>query len=531
VGEWQVEPDLNSISRAGEKKSVEPRLMEVLVYLADKPGEVLAKEQIISAVWPDTFVGQDVLRYSISGLRKALADDAANPRIIQTVSRRGYRLIAPVTRTSTDEKAQPSIAVLAFADMSANKDQEYFCDGISEEIINNLTQMKGLRVSSRTSAFAFKGKSEDVRQIGERLGVAAVLEGSVRKMGNQLRITIQLINVADGCHLWSQRFNRKLKDIFAVQDEIARSIASTLEITLTPRESLAIAKIPTADLRSYDFYLRGRQYFYQYTRKGIEFALKMFSQAIDLDPSFARAYAGIADCNSFLYLYSGSKQKQRKQADSSSLKAVQLDPDSAESHSSRGVALSINKAFSDAQKEFETAIRLDPMLFEAYYFYARDCFSQGRLDKAIRLYEKAIEVNPYDYQAPLLVAQIYSDLGDSERAEASRRQGIRAAASRLKLNPDDARALYMGANGLVAIGETEQGIDWARQALEMAPDEPMVLYNVACIQSLAGRSDEALNLLEKAVRHGLTQKGWIVNDSNLTALHRLPRYKKLIKNL
>ena len=171
------------------------------------------------------------------------------------------------------------------------------------------------------------------------------------------------------------------------------------------------------------------------------------------------------------------------------------------------------------------------MLFEAYYFYARDCFAQGKLDKAIRLYEKAGEVNPHDYQAPLLVAQIHSDLGDTGKAEASRRRGIEAAASRLKLNPDDTRALYMGANGLVALGETEQGLDWARQALEMAPNEPMVLYNLACIHSLAGRYEDALDLLEKAVHHGLTQKGWIENDSNLEALRRLPRYKKLIKHL
>jgi adenylate cyclase len=531
VGEWQVEPDLNSISRAGEKRSVEPKLIEVLAYLADNPGMVLTKEQIIRAVWPDTFVSQDVLRYSISGLRKALGDDAANPRFIQTVSRRGYRLIAPVKRFLRAEEAQLSIAVLAFDDMSPHKDQEYFCDGISEEIINNLTQMKSLRVSPRMSAFAFKGKKEDVRSIGEKLGVMTVLEGSVRKADSQLRITAQLISVSDGCHLWSQRYNRKLKDIFAIQDEIARSIASALEITLTPGESRAIAKAPTTHLDAYDYYLRGKQFFYQYTTKGIEFALKMYSQAIDLDPRFARAYAGIADCSSFLYLYAGSQPEQRRQADSSSLKAIKLDPDSAEAHSSRGVALSIKKALSAAEREFETAIRLDPMLFEAYYFYARDCFAQGKLDKAIRLYEKAGEVNPHDYQAPLLVAQIYSDLGDAGKAEASRRRGIQAAAFRLKLNPDDTRALYMGANGLVAVGEIEQGLDWARQALEMAPNEPMVIYNLACIHSLAGRYEEALDLLEKAIHHGLTQKGWIENDSNLDALRRLPRYKKLIKHL
>jgi TolB-like protein/Tfp pilus assembly protein PilF len=510
---------------------VEPKVIEVLAYLTAHPGEVLPKEQIIKAVWPDIYVSPDVLRYSISELRRAFQDDARNPKIIQTISRRGYRLIAPVSRSVEPAELQPSIAVLAFSDMSPDKGQEYFCDGISEEIVNNLTQMRSLRVSSRTSSFAFKGKEEDIRTIGKKLGVATVLEGSVRKAGNQLRITAQLINVEDGCHLWSQRFDRELKDVFAIQDEIARSIAATLKIALTPKESLAIAKVPTTDLQAYDYYLRGKQFFYQYKTRGIEFALKMFSQAIELDPDFVRAYAGIADCCSFLYMYAGGHDQHRKQADSTSLKAVQLDPESAEAHVSRAVALSLKEAYSKAEREFETAIRLDPALFEAYYFYARVCFAQGKLDETIRFYEKAGEVNPDDYQAPLLVAQIYSDLGNLKKAEASRRRGIQAVESRLKFFPDDARALYMGANGLVALGDVDRGLEWARQALAMDPDEPMVLYNVACIQSLARRYDEALHTLEKAVQKGLTQKEWIQNDSNLDPLRHFPRYKRLIKRL
>lgn len=531
VGDWVVEPDLNCITRANKKISVEPKVVEVLACLADSPGEVLSKEKIIRAVWPDTYVSHDVLRYSISELRRAFEDDARNPKIIQTVSRRGYRLIASVFRDERPGDARPSIAVLAFSDMSSDKDQGYFCDGISEEIINNLTQMKSLRVTSRTSSFAFKGKEDDIRTIGEKLGVTTVLEGSVRKAGTHLRITAQLINVDDGGHLWSQRYDRELQDIFAIQDEIARSIAATLKITLTPRESLAIGRAPTTDLQAYDYYLRGKQFFYRYTRKGIEFALKMYSQAIELDPAFVRAYAGTADCCSYLYMYAGSHDPHRKQADSTSLKAVKLDPDSGEAHASRAVALSLKKAYREAEQEFETAIRLDPTLFEAYYFYARVCFAEGKLDRAIQFYEKAIEVNPHDYQAPLLVAQIYSDLGDDTKAEDSRRRGILAAESRLKLYPDDARALYMGANGLVALGESDKGLEWAQQALAMDPDEPMVLYNVACIQSLARRFDEALLTLEKAVRKGLTQKGWLEHDSNLDPLRHFPRFKKLIKQL
>ena len=392
-----------------------------------------------------------------------------------------------------------------------------------------MTRIKGLRVSSRTSSFAFKGKSEDIRSIGRKLGVATVLEGSVRKAGNQLRISAQLINVEDGCHLWSESYDRELKDVFVIQDEIARSIAATLKIALTPRESIALSKAPTTDLEAYDYYLRGKQFFYQYKTRGVEFALKMYTRAIELDPTYVRAYAGIADCCSFLFMHAGSHDPHREEADRMSRKALELDPESAEAHASRGVACSLKKNFVEAEAEFEQAIRLDPTLFEAYYFYARICFEQGKLEKTIQLYEKSIEVNPQDYQAPLLVAQIYSDLGDEEKAEASRRRGVQAVEGRLKLHPDDSRALYMGANGLVGLGEFEQGLEWAKQALEIDPEEPMVLYNVACIQSLAHRYEDALDSLEKSVACGLMHKNWLEHDSNLDPLRRFPRYKKLIK--
>jgi adenylate cyclase len=214
-----------------------------------------------------------------------------------------------------------------------------------------------------------------------------------------------------------------------------------------------------------------------------------------------------------------------------SRKALELDPDSAEAHAARGVAYSLKKNYAEAEKEFETAIHLDPFLFEAYYFYARVSFAQGKLEKTIQLYEKSSTVNPADYQAPLLAAQIYSDLGDEKKAESSRRRGIQAAEAKLKLHPDDTRALYMGANGLVGLGEYEKGLEWANQALAIDPDEPMVLYNVACIQSMAHRFEEALESLEKAVRSGLTQKNWLEHDSNLDPLRRYPRYKRLVKLL
>ncbi len=444
VGEWRVEPDLNRISRAGVAVPVEPKVIQVLECLADSPGEVLSKETILRAVWPDTFVSDGILTYSIAELRKAFGDDARNPRFIQTISRKGYRLIAPVAERDPGPRARPSVAVLAFADMSVEKDQEYFCDGIAEEIINDLAHVRGLRVAARTSSFAFKGKSEDVRAVGRKLGVSAVLDGSVRKAGGQLRITAELISVEDGCHLWSERYTRELKDIFAIQNEISLSIAAVLKVTLSPKESDAIARIPTSHVEAYDYYLRGRQYYYRYTSRGMEFALHMFSQAIELDPGYARAYAGIADCCSFLYMYAGSHDEHRERAAQASARAVECDPDSAEANASRALALSLHGLREEPERFFETAIRLDPLLFEAYYFYARFSFAQGKPEKAIDLYRKASEVRPQDHQAPLLSAQILADLGRTAEAEATRRRGVELAEARLRLNPDDVRARLHG---------------------------------------------------------------------------------------
>lgn len=529
VGDWLVEPDLNRIGCTDRTAAVEPKVLEVLKYLAEHPGEVLSKEKIIQTVWAGTFVCDSILSYSISELRKAFGDDARHPHIIQTIPRKGYRLIAPVTQWRSGQKAPKSIAVLSFSDMSPGQDQEHFCDGIAEEVINRLAHVEGVRVAARTSTFAFKGKNEDVRNIGRTLGVETVLEGSVRKAGDRLRITAQLINVANGCQLWSERYDRQLKDVFAIQDEISQSIAATLQVALSPAEISAIHRVPTVHTQAYDYYLRGKQYFYQYKRRSIEFALRMFIQAIEIDPSYALAHAGISDCGAFLYLYGGGYDIHREEADASSLLAIHLDPKSAEAHASRGVALSLKGEHRDAESAFETAIRLGPGLFEAYFFYARVSFVQGKFEKAIGLYEKANKVHPQDYQSPLLAAQIYADLGLHEQANATRRRGVELAEERLKLNPDDARALYMGANGLVALGEPDRGLGWARQALEMDPEDPMLLYNVACVQSLAGRVEDAIDSLEKAVRNGLTEKRWLEKGSNLDLLRLHPRFTALLQ--
>jgi adenylate cyclase len=430
-----------------------------------------------------------------------------------------------------EQESAASIAVLPFTDMSREKDQEYFCEGMAEEIINALSRLKGLRVASRTSAFQFRKTAADSREIGRRLRVGTLLEGSVRRAENRLRIAVQLTDAESGYQLWSGCYEREMRDIFAVQDEIAQNIVQTLRLTLTAEERGALQKAPTTDVQAYDYYLRGRKFYYLFSRRDVEFAIQLFSQAVELDPAYVLAHAGLADCWSYTYLFGERTETARQHADAASLRAVELDPESAQAQASRGIALALYHRDEEAEKAFEAAIRLDPNLFEAHYFYARHSFAGGDPQKALRLYEQAMRVRPEDYQSPLLVGQIYDDLGRPQDARASRERGVRIAEEHLKLNPNDARAVYMAANGLAALGERQRAREWAQRALAMKPDEPMVLYNVACIYALLGLVEEAIDCLEKAARNNLVQKGWLEHDSNLDPLRTHPRFPSLLRLL
>lgn len=437
----------------------------------------------------------------------------------------------PATPFSHNMAGANSIAVLPFADMSPQRDQGYFCEGMAEEIINALTKIQALQVASRSSAFAFKGQDQDIRKVGEQLGVSTVLEGSVRKAGNRLRITAQLINVADGYHLWSERYDRDMEDVFAIQDEIAQNIVKALRMMLSDEEKRAIEQVPAADVQAYDYYLRGRQFFHQFRRTGIQFARRMFERAMEIDPGYAIAYAGAADCCSFLYMYWDGSRANLEGADNHSKKALELGPELAEAHASRGLALSLSKRSEEAEREFQTAIRLNPKLFEAHYFFARALFQQGKYTDAVGHYQEASRVRPEDYQTAFLVVPSLRSLNRGAEAEATLRRGVQLAEKHLELNPDDARALYLSAGALMQLGERQRGLEWGGRALALDPEDSGVLYNVACVYALGGQPDEALGCLEKAIENGFGHRAWLENDSDFDSIRALPRFQQLLERL
>jgi len=427
--------------------------------------------------------------------------------------------------------AEKSVAVLYFENLSGTKDDEYFRDGITEDIITELSKIQELWVFSRSAVLAFRDKATTVAQVGQQLNASHILEGSLRRAGNRLRISAQLVETRTGRSVWAERYDRQMEDVFAIQDEIAQSIAQALEVVLSEKEKRAIVKAPTDNVQAYDYYLRGRQYFYQFRRKGYEFARQMFARAIVIDPSYARAYAGVADCCSFLYMYAEASEDNLKEADAASRRALELDPELAEAHASRGLAVSLSKRYDEAEREFQTALRLNPRLFEAYYFYARACFQQGKMEQAAQLFEQASRVNPEDYQSPGLLATAYEATGRKAEAEAAHRRSLQLIEKHVELHPDDARAIYLGANSLCQLGDKTRSLEWAARAMRIDPEEPSILYNVACVYALQGQTEEAMNCLEKAVQFGFGHKEWIVNDSDLTSLRSLPRFQTLLNGL
>jgi TolB-like protein/Flp pilus assembly protein TadD len=434
--------------------------------------------------------------------------------------------------TGTSTADQRSIAVLPFANMSADPEQEYFCDGMAEDIINDLTNVEGLRVVSRTSAFAFKGKNEDICDIGRKLRVKTLLEGSVRKAGNRIRITAQLINVSDGYHIWSRRYDRELEDVFAIQDEISENIVHALKVKLSPQAKQAMEKTATKDVAAYDLYLRGREFLHQWHRKSLTKALEMFAKAIEKDPDYSLAYAGTAACYCVLWTAYERKQEVLEKALRASEKALQLDPGLAEAHAAHGYTITcLGKEYGKAEREFETAIELDPKLFEAYYFYARCCATQAKLEKAAQLYEQACLMKPEDYQARHFLAQTYKALKLEAGADAAYQRAAENVEKHVEQHPDDARAYQLGATAFLELGERDRGLEWARRAVEMDPHNPLLLYNTSCFFSIAGEPEDAIGYFRKAIA-GLvgdaTIKEWARTDPHLDPIRNDPRFDEIL---
>ncbi len=481
------------------------------IYVSESVYNNISNKQGIKA----TFVKQETLK----NVREPV-------RMYEIHGSNSKKPVPTATKTQPTKSTEKSIAVLPFVNMSNDPEQDYFCDGISEEIINALTQLDKLRVIARTSAFAFKGKNIDVREIGKSLDAMTLLEGSVRKSGKRVRITTQLVKASDGSHIWSDRYDRDLEDIFSIQEDIASNVATSLKGYLTSEEKEVIRPYGTV-IAAYEYFLKGRQFLHKLV---LDDAKVMFEKAIEVDSEYAPAYAGLADLHTWLFEWYGAKQLDLEAADKYSMKALSLAPQLAESHSSRGNVLTLSKHYQEAEDEFLEAIRLNSNSYDAYYYYARSSFSRGQIRKSADLFLKASETRKEDFQSLLLLSQSLRILGDPKATEYGAR-GVINARKQLELDPEDRRALSLGAGYLYDLGQKEEAFKWIDKAVALYPDDSGVLVNAGCLYSKNGDKEKALDILETVFCKGFGKKDWIENDTDYDNLRNEPRFIAMLNRL
>ncbi len=424
---------------------------------------------------------------------------------------------------------KPSIAVLPFANMSGDPEQEYFSDGITEDIITDLSMVSELFVLSRNAVFRHKDKTVNLGDIARELGVTYLVDGSVRKAGSRVRITAKLIDGVSGGHMWVDRFDRNLTDIFALQDEITHTIVEQLKVKLLPEEKEAIEQDLTQNVEAYTYYLKGRQFLHTATKSSLLQGRRMFARAMELDPRFARAYAGLANCGSRLY----SRHGVAISADeilATTGKALALDPNLAEAHAARGTALMISSRRAEAAAAFEQALALDSNCYEANQQYAEFCVTRGDFEPAALHYLRAMEIQPDDYQAPMFLSSVLQSLRRPEEAAKYARLGIKRAEEALRLHPESSKPAQNGAVALAFLGERDRAKEWLALALAIDPDDNLAHYNAACTYSLLGEIDQAIDLLETCLQQvGSDFKLWFKNDSDLDPIRDHPRYQRLLE--
>jgi TolB-like protein/Tfp pilus assembly protein PilF len=383
-----------------------------------------------------------------------------------------------------------SIAVLPFADMSADRDQQYFCDGIAEELINSLTVIEDLRVVARTSAFSFRGDRQDIRDIGSALNVATLLEGSVRKSGTRVRIAAQLIDVRSGYHLWSERYDRDLEDVLAIQEDIARQIASSLKIKLAEDGGASLAKRHTSDRDGFNLYLKGRYHWNRRTEDGFRKGIELFREAVERDPDYALAHAGLADCYTQLgdygYLPPGEAREGARKA---ALRAIETDDSLAEAHASLAYPTMLYEwDWAAAESEFKRAIDLNPSYATAHQLYAEFLTAMGRMEEAIVEIKRAQELDPLSLIVGTVVGWVYYRARRFGRA-------IDQCHRALELDPNFAVAHHLLGWVCNQEGRHEEAIHEARQSVDLSGGSSLMKASLAHASAAAGMPWKARELL------------------------------------
>ncbi len=508
---FEVNAASGELLRQGVRVRLQEQPFRILVLLLERAGEVVSREELRGQLWPqDTFVEFDnSLNVAVRKLRDALRDDADAPRFVETIPKRGFRFLAPVTTevsrgndpvnlktaqpsTKSSERPGPAIVVLPFANLSSDTDSEFFADGMTEEIINALAQIKDLRVVARTSAFSFKGKQVDLRTVGTSLNVSTVLEGSVRKSGNKVRIVAQLIDTDSGYHIWSERYERELQDIFDVQDELARTIAAKLKVTLGFDRSEPLVRAGTKDLEAYQLYLKGRFHWNKRTAEGLHKALEYFQEAIRRDPRYAIAYAGMADAYdmmSFRNVLAPSVLMPK--AKTSAATALELDSQLAEPHVSLAyAAFTYDLDWPAAARHFEQALAANSAYVLNHAFYPLYLSSCGRSEESIAVAKRAWELDPASASGShVLAVQLYL-ARDFE-------QSIAQCYQTIEMDPNYEAAYAVLGQAYAVTKRLNEAIVDLEKNLSLTHQSPWALALLAYAHARKGEQARALKIIEE----------------------------------
>ena len=475
------------LRRNGIRVRIPDQSVHVLAMLLEHSGEVVTRGELHERLWPNgTIVEFDHgINSVINRLRQALEDSAHDPRFIETLPRRGYRFLVPVEQPATAHEDR-SIAVLAFTNLSGDKENDYFSEGLAEEILNALSRIEDLRVAARTSSFSFKGKAVEISEIGARLNVATVLEGSVRRADNRVRVTVQLVNVRNGFHLWSERYDRQIQDLFEVQDEIARAVTERLKVRLSGGVQRS-----TENPQAYELYLKGRHYWHQRSPATVHLAIGCFEEAIKLDPQYALAYAGLADCHTLLGAYGWvSPKESASQAYAAVTKSMTLSPSLWEVNFARAFyAFWLERAWREAEPYFQRAISINPGSSIARVYYGLFLATDGRAEEAVAETTLACQqdiLSPFVHSLSSLALYTLTRFEDAERF----------AQHALELQPGYLLGLWAQGMALCGLGRNEEAIKSFERAVTMSRT-PLFVGLLGLAYARAGRVDDTARLLHE----------------------------------
>jgi TolB-like protein/Tfp pilus assembly protein PilF len=488
------------LGRDGTPVSLTPKAYDTLAYLVEHVGTVLDKDELMRAVWPDTAVEENNLTQNISLLRRVLGEGRGDHRYIATVPSRGYQFVAKVRMAATNRgksAKESSIAVLPFVNVSGDPDYEYFSDGLAEELINALSRLEGVQVVARTSAFSFKGRQADVREIAEKLGVTLVLEGSVRRSGNRLRVIAQLINADDGCHLWSERYDREMemRDIFEVQDEITLAVVDALKLKLTGGERSGVLRHHTENVKAHELYLKGRFQLFRMSPSGIQSGMAYLQQAIEADPSDAHAQVGLAHA---YRMYALSLEMPPNEvlpkAKAAAEKAIELDRTLAEAHA----VLAFNIfwyewAWGTAEKHFRRALELNPSSADAHWMYAHLRSNTGRHAEALSEIAHARELDPLSGLMNAMEGQFLLHAGRTDDA-------LTRLQEALELDPNSRVAHLFAASACIEKGLFTQAVAEARASSALSPGSSQAVAFEAFANAKLGKRTEARAALDQVLQ-------------------------------